>query len=579
MHIPRKLETWLVIVAVAGATGCHPDPIDVAPCPASLLPGDLVITEIMANPAGGPAGGRIRSPGGVSGEPPGEWIEIFNPTGVPFDLAEVILRAGPAEGAGAREHILADLAIEPGAYLVVGAGPAPAAPPVDHAYGDDLGDLDDDAGRIALACDVIEIDAVVYGAMSDGVARGLAGSVPPDYVINDDAASWCDASTEYAAGSFGTPGGPGDCEAGMASGTCEDDGARRATRPPAPGAVVITEIMANPDAVSDSDGEWVEIRALAGFDLNGVALGRELGGEPEQIIDANECLPVAAGAHAVLAKSDDPATNGGLSRVDALLELSLGNSRGALFLAIGGAVLDEVSWSGAAAGISSGVDPDFADATANDRAEYWCDDDSTLYGAGDSGTPGQRNRECVIVIPGMCDDGGTLRPVVSPGPGDIVLSEYLANPDGVSDTTGEWIEVVVRGDDDLDLNGLQLGREPGTILATIEAPECLRVSPGTHAVFARSDDPASNGGLPRVDATLGFGLLNTSSGLFVGVAGEVLDSLTYAGSVAGAATGRDPDDSLTWCPGTEPYGDGSNLGTPGASNSSCDPGVTRWNPR
>ena len=554
------IRARFLTVLVAGNCGaCIPASADLAPCKAGLLPGDLVITEIMANPAGD--------------DSIGEWIELYNATGLPIELAGTILIAGQEDGSDERSHIVSQKdggpIIPAGEYLVVAPGTmAGAAPHAQYEYGDDLGQLADEAGRVALKCDVIEIDAVAYNAMPDGVAYGLSAAVAPDYLINDDPGKWCLSATEYASGSFGTPGAANDCAAGAISGTCNARGTRRPLAIPEPGDLVITEVMPNPDAVSDTDGEWIELYATRDVDLNGLALARAPGGEPEQVLDAEDCLQIAAGAYAVLAKNHDPAANGGLDRVDHTLELSMANSGGYLAITTGTTLLDEITWPSAAAGVSAALDPDFIDPTSNDDPSYWCADDESIFGHGDRGTPGQRNRECAIVLPGMCQDGNTLRPIESPGPGQVTITEYMANPSSVSDTTGEWIEA--RFDTDVDLNELELGREPGSVLATIESTQCLRVAAGTHVIFARNADPASNGGLPQVDAELGFALVNSNGGLFLGIDDEVLGSLTYESSTAGASTSLDENDGITWCPNqTNLYGTDGNAGTPGAANPPC----------
>jgi hypothetical protein len=278
-------------------------------------------------------------------------------------------------------------------------------------------------------------------------------------------------------------------------------------------------------------------------------------------------LRAAAGQHLVIARSDDSAQNGGLPHVDYRFATSLANSGGSLYIGIRGEVLDEVSWSRASAGVSASLDPEYADPESNDDALYWCAGRDT-YGAGDRGSPGAANPGCAIVVPGHCRDGGALRPVTPLQAGQVRITEYMANPDGVDDSVGEWIEL--RVDADADLNGLQLGREAGTVRSTIEASECLHVSAGTHVLIARNADASRNGGLPRVDATFGFSLVNSAGRIFIAVDGVELDAVSYSGSSAGAATSLDEGEGATWCINREDvYGIGANTGTPGAPNPRC----------
>ncbi|NJK30967.1 MAG: hypothetical protein HC927_00385 [Deltaproteobacteria bacterium] len=201
------------------------------------------------------------------------------------------------------------------------------------------------------------------------------------------------------------------------------------------------------------------------------------------------------------------------------------------------------------------------------------------YGAGDKGTPALPNPACGGGnMEGMCMDGGTPREIVLPQLGEIVITEFMANPALVADADGEWLEL--RALASFDLNGLELGKTFGTPLQTLAAPECLAVVAGETILLAVEADPMLNGGLPPVDFELGFGLNNSNSGLFVGVDGMLLDELTYtAVSNNGASTSLDPDfydpaqndmaaNGMTWCYAGTAYGLGDK-GTPDAENQQC----------
>jgi hypothetical protein len=169
-----------------------------------------------------------------------------------------------------------------------------------------------------------------------------------------------------------------------------------------------------------------------------------------------------------------------------------------------------------------------------------------------------------------CEDMGTTRTKVVPTAGDLVISEYMANPSSVGDALGEWFEVRVTAN--VDIGGLELGRAEiatgaGPVILTLNPTECLPVTAGTHLLFAREADTLLNGGLPAVDHVVGFGIVNSNDGLFIGLDGNVLDLTTYTSTVDGAATSLDPA-APTFCTATTSYGDG-DLGTPGAANPIC----------
>src|SRR5262249_51564383 len=156
-------------------------------------------------------------------------------------------------------------------------------------------------------------------------------------------------------------------------------------------------------------------------------------------------------------------------------------------------------------GVARSLDPGKLDATADDDQASWCDA-TVSYGDGGKGTPGRANPTCPPVVPdGMCLDGNVLRATIPPKRGDLVIDEVTPNPRAVADTDGEWFEVAVQSD--VDINGLQIGAA-GAPLLTLTDPHCLRRTAGSFMVFARNADPRTNGGLPAVEANFPFSLPN-----------------------------------------------------------------------
>jgi hypothetical protein len=274
----------------------------------------------------------------------------------------------------------------------------------------------------------------------------------------------------------------------------------------------------------------------------------------------------------VFARSADAVANGGLPQVDRTFGFGLTNSSSGVFIGVAGTVLDAVTWTSAMAGWATAVDPGKATPSDNDDLANWCDA-TVPYGAGDLGTPGAVNGACVIA--GTCQDGAVARAPVPPVAGDLVITELMANPNVVTDTDGEWFEILATRD--VDLNGLELGRTPPTVDVTVNATTCLRVTAGSHVLLARNADMLQNGGLPTVDHVVSISLVNTNGSLFAGHAGAVLDQVTWTNVTAGASTSLDPDFSnptdndlpTSFCPGAAPYGTGTNLGSPRAANPQC----------
>ena len=558
-------------LGVVSGAGCGFEDLGVAACPSRLLPGQIVISEIMADP----------------GSATGEWIEIFNATDEVVDLRGAVLTVEGGDEAP-RQHVIRATRIEPGAYFVLGRDSADRSlAPIDYVYGQALDALPDDGGQVTLRCDVITVDVAVYPGATPGVAVGLSGAQIPDAVSNDEPASWCAGSSAFAPGRAGSPGAANETCVGTPSqspGMCERDGVLRPALAPAPGDLVITEVMADPAAVPDAAGEWIELYVARDVDLDGLSVGVE----PDALrvaVPDGACLRVTAGSHVVLAAGADPATNGGLGAVAGVLDRRLRNTGGAVLIGHDDAVLDEVTWASAPAGRALALDPAHRSPSANDDAAHWCASTAAPYGSGDIGTPGAANDTCAPHdgppadggVPGdgpptapQCSDGdtGATRPIVVPPPGSVRITEIMADPHAVADSDGEWIEV--RFDLAADLNGLQLGKVPGQVLTTIEAAQCLAMAAGSHAVLARTADSQRNGGVPRVDGVFGFSLVNSGGALFAGARGAVLDQVSHGQAVAGASVSLDEGDGQTWCtsPVDAAYGLG-DLGTPGAPNPAC----------
>ncbi len=541
------------LTGLLALASCGP-PKPSAPTCKGYLPGDLVISEIMANPAGTDTGN--------------EWFEIYNAKSTAANLAGVQLGVSKADKSGEKDYVIPSGTIPAGGYFVVGDADPKSLPTFEKlSYGNNLGSLRNTDGRIAITCAAATIDEVTYSSMSSGISWQLSGASAPDYKANDDPNNWCNSTNEYTTGSFGSPGQANEvCAGGPSPTQCTDGGTARDIVAPQPGDLVISEVMPNPDKVSDSNGEWFEVAVEKDVDLNGLQMGTTPG-SPKVTLSDPTCLHATAGSYLVFAHGTDPTVNGGLPQVDGMFSFGLTNSGGSVFIGRDGAVLDQVQWTSSPTGASLSLDPTKTDPTANDDPANWCPA-VDAYGDGDLGTPGAVNPACPPVVPaGSCDDAGTVRPIVPPKVGDLTITEYMANPSKVSDASGEWFEV--KANADVDLNGLQLGSDPNTITVqdTLDGPKCIHVTAGTYLVFAHDTDTTTNGGIPKVDEPFSFGLTNSSGGLFLAEGGQLLDSTTWQSSTSGASTQLDPAGGK-WCPGTSAYGDG-DLGTPGTVNVAC----------
>lgn len=552
------------VLALASAlllTACGPGddgPIDGdIRCESALLTGDLVITEVMANPEGDDDGN--------------EYFEIYNATGSAIDLTGLRLEYAAVDGSKEKEHVMRQLIIEPGQYLALGGVLDEfRAPYIAYGYADELGGMTNSGGQLSLRCGDVQVDHLFYGEAVSGRSQGLDGNISPDHLANDLVENFCPATTEFATGAFGSPGVANEPCSIVEQTTCLDGGTERDVVKPEVGDLVFTEFMANPDAVGDEVGEWFELVATGNFDLNGLVAGNDPEDPKINIVDES-CLSVSTGDRILFARSTDPVANGGLPAPDFTFSFGLSNGGATLFVGTADTVIDTITWTGSATGKSTSLDPAFESAASNDDEGNWCDA-KTAYGAGDFGTPGEANLPCDTS--GMCMDGATLRPVNPPLAADVRITEYMPNPAVVSDTDGEWFEVHFAAS--ADLNGLQLGREsdPALVVSTtIDEVECVTVPADTYVVFARKTDTNVNGGLPVTNIfEMGFSLGQTASAtfnIFVAFDNVLLDSINYIGSETSSGVSRKIDSVGAVCDSEVPYGTGDNLGTPGFEHDDC----------
>ncbi|MEM6989005.1 MAG: lamin tail domain-containing protein [Myxococcota bacterium] len=170
-------------------TGVDPVGVD------DLVEGDLVITEVMYNPA-------------FCTDAACEWIEIYNATDNPVDLVGLVL-----SDIGASSGEIEESAILPaGEYGVLATGDENSwgysFTPLAHYgstgpfFSQDKGDL------VEIANAATTIDIILYTASGD-LNAGASLELDPgslDAVLNDDEDVWCVAQDDFGDGDFGSPG-------------------------------------------------------------------------------------------------------------------------------------------------------------------------------------------------------------------------------------------------------------------------------------------------------------------------------------------------------------------------------------
>jgi len=161
--------------------------------------------------------------------------------------------------------------------------------------------------------------------------------------------------------------------------------------------IIITELIQNPSAVGDTEGEWFELynAGTETVDINGFVLKDA---DTDSItIENGGALNIEPNAYLVLGVNADFATNGGVNVDYQYSGMNLANGTDELFLcaADGVTVIDGIVWDDGATfpdptGASMTLNPNFFNATDNDNGANWYPA-ITPYGDGDLGTPGAAN--------------------------------------------------------------------------------------------------------------------------------------------------------------------------------------------
>jgi predicted extracellular nuclease len=493
-------------------------------------PGDIVINEIMQNP-------------NAVLDSAGEWFELYNPTGSDIDI-----NGWTIKDEGSDSHVINNggpLIVPAGGYLVLGNNAdstTNGGVDAGYSYGANWFLANGDDEVVLLDGTLVEIDRVEYDGgplFPDPTGASMALADPA--LDNNVGANWCTASTPYGNGDLGTPGAANDCVAPTVE-------------------VVINEIMQNPNAVSDSAGEWFELYNPTGsdIDINGWTIKDE--GIDNHVIDNGGPLLVPAGGYLVLGNNADQATNGGVVVAYAYpSSWYLGNSDDEVVLLDGTLTeIDRVEYDGGPlfpdpTGASmSLIDP----ALDNNVGANWCTA-STPYGSGDLGTPGAAN-DCVA-------------PTV-----EVVINEIMQNPNAVSDSVGEWFELYNPTGSDIDINGWTI-KDEGIDSHVIDNGGPLLIPAGGYLVLGNNADQATNGGVVVAYAYPSSWYLGNSDDEVVLLDGTLteIDRVEYDGgplfpdptgaSMSLIDPALDNNVGANWCTSATPYGNG-DLGTPGAAN-------------
>jgi len=149
--------------------------------------------------------------------------------------------------------------------------------------------------------------------------------------------------------------------------------------------LLITEIMADPSKVNDTNGEWFELfnPTASSINLQGMILSDD--GSNSHTISTDNALWIASGQYFVMGKNGDSNTNGGFNADYVYSNFTLGNSGDQIVFSSDIAELLRINY---------GANFDAAGQSRElmglpmTEANYILTDTSFSYGLGDIGTPG-----------------------------------------------------------------------------------------------------------------------------------------------------------------------------------------------
>ncbi len=182
--------------------------------------------------------------------------------------------------------------------------------------------------------------------------------------------------------------------------TTSADAALVQQRPVQTGELLISEVMKDPSAVSDTSGEWVELFNTTWMrqDIEGYTLTDDAGGGTVLTNGGNHVWVVGRG-YRVLARNADSGSNGGVVGAHDYGTFSLRNGADQVILAKpDGTVVDRISYDDGilwpdSSGSSMQLRPGIESPYLNDSGIFWCESSSS-FGLGNLGTPGYAHDDC-----------------------------------------------------------------------------------------------------------------------------------------------------------------------------------------
>ncbi|MEL6760401.1 MAG: lamin tail domain-containing protein [Myxococcota bacterium] len=354
----------------------------------------------------------------------------------------------------------------------------------------------------------------------------------------------------------------------------EDDGfATECGRESVP--LLISEFLSHPVSANDvvdplAGVEWIELHNLGPEPvvLDPLVLRVQGGGAPRDFTLGPEWQVPAGGFFVLGGRGSETSPE-----VMGTAGFQLTNSGASIELRCADVVIDRLDY-GERGGIPAPEEGTSAfldgDALSSDEptSAQWCTDGLSGHASSVS-TPGLMNAACRARL--TCEDELAA---ATPLPGDLVISEVFADPDG-SDGDREWLEILNRADEAIGLDGLSIvNRSEGERLWTLPGGVCTTIEPLMYMTFGSNIESAANGGVMIDVGVEGLSLYNRASTLELIWNGQVIDQALLDVPQTGRSMvrldlSRESDGlASAFCPATEDGGfDG--FGTPGVEGGAC----------
>ncbi|GBE29622.1 hypothetical protein BMS3Bbin04_00642 [bacterium BMS3Bbin04] len=489
---------------------------------------DLVISEIMYDPY-------------ASSDTYGEWFEVYN-----AGLDSVNFRLWEFTDNTADIFIpQTDYWVQPGEYFVFAKYGDPGwngGVDEDYVYGGTAFDDDED--------EIIMHD--IRGNLIDMVEYSAANLFPDPYgasIFLTDLDSDNSIGTNWAISTIQWPGSAGDFGS---------PGEVNQAIQPVPN-IIITEILADPYAATDTYAEWFELYNAESDSVN--MRYWDFMDNDGQIHTITDDLWIHAGEYFVMAKYGDPGWNGGVDEDYTYSGFNLDDTEDEIIIIDNrGNMIDEV-WYDASFIKHFGASFYLLDLEAdNNVGTNWAISDIQWSGSvGDFGSPGEANQ--------------TPQPTPQ-----VVITEIMINPDASTDTYGEWFELYNAGGSAVNMRYWEFydnGGQTHTITGDIW------IASNEYLVFAKYGDPGYNGGVDEDYVYSGINLDDIEDELIIeDIQYQTIDEVGWwddpswphpvGASIYVLNPFEDNSVGTAWTASTEAWpGSAGDFGSPGVANASA----------